>query len=122
METGRFVIPHVVKKNWVWKLASLAVAVTLWLMVVGEPQFVTLEAVPLVYAGLAPDMGLASDPPDSVRLELRGPSREVDRGNLSQLKVLLNFGGVKEPGERTFTISDSEVNLPQGVTLQRAIP
>ena len=115
-------MPRFLTHNWSWKLASLAVAVALWFLVVGEPELVTVEAVPLVYGNLASNMVLLSDPPDSVRLELRGPSREIATGNLSQLKVLLDFSSVDQPGDRMFVIQESQLDLPAGVAFQRAVP
>ena len=108
--------------NLAWKMGALALAVLLWFLVIGGPEVVTVEAVPLVYRNLPTGLLLVSDPPDAVRLELRGPSRQMARENLSSLKFMLNLSGVKDKGERTFTLSGSEAGLPEGVSFLRAVP
>jgi YbbR domain-containing protein len=38
------------------------------------------------------------------------------------MAVLLDLSDVKGPGERTFTLSDADFHLPQGVTFLRSVP
>ena len=115
-------MPRMLAHNWQWKLASLVVATALWFAVLGEPEVVTIEAVPLGYRNLPAGFLLVSDPPNSVSVELSGASRQIARGNLSEVKVLLDLGGVRDAGEHLFTVSESEVILPEGVTFVRAAP
>ncbi len=115
-------LPRLTRRNWSLKLSCLALAIVLWFLMIGEPEVVTVEAVPLSYGNLAPDLVLLSDPPDAIRVELRGASREIARQNLAGIKVLLDFASVQAPGERTFVISENQLNLPNGVTFLRAVP
>jgi YbbR domain-containing protein len=120
--------PHVVKMwrlithNFGWKAGSLLLAVALWFAIVGEPELVTTRAVPILYKNLPGDILIGSDAIDVVRLELRGPSGRLTTGALSDLAVTLDLANVSGPGERTFTLSDNDLHLPQGVTFLRAIP
>ena len=59
---GAIVIWRGFRRNLVWKLASLALAVLLWSAVVGEPEGVTVQAVPVLYRNLSRDL-LATDTP-----------------------------------------------------------
>ena len=115
-------LPRIINRNWALKVSCLVLAVLLWFLIVGEPEVVTVEAVPLTYGNLSPDLVLLSDPPDAVRLELRGPSREIARENLAGLKVLLDFSAVQGAGDRTFEIEESQLHLPAGVAFLRAVP
>lgn len=109
-------------RNIGWKIVALALSMMLYFLVVGEPEFATVEAVPLVFQNLPSQFALISDPPEIVRLEMRGPSRAMARENLSGIKALLDLSEVKAPGERTFTLSESQITMPHGVTLVRVVP
>jgi YbbR domain-containing protein len=111
-----------VKHNFGWKLASLALAVLLWFAVVGEPELVTIQAVPLLYGNLPDGLLVLSDTPDDVQAELRGPSGSLTRANLSNVFASLDLSGVAGPGEQTFTLSSKEFSLPEGVEFLRAVP
>jgi len=113
---------RLITHNFGWKAGSLLLAVALWFAIVGEPELVTTRAVPILYKNLAGDILIGSDAIDAVRLELRGPSGRLSTGALAELAVTLDLASVSGPGERTFTLSDSDLHLPQGVTFLRAIP
>jgi YbbR domain-containing protein len=110
-----------VKHNFGWKLASLLAAVLLWFAVVGEPELVTVQAVPVLYSNLPKGL-LVSDAPDAVRAELRGPSGTLTRANLENVFASLDLSGAAPQGEQTFTLSRKEFSLPQGVEFLRAEP
>jgi len=113
---------RLITHNFGWKLGSLVLAVALWFAIVGEPELVTTRAVPILYKNLPSDILIGSDAVDAVRLELRGPSGRLSPGALADLVVTLDLASVGGPGERTFTLSDGDLHLPQGVTFLRAIP
>ncbi len=108
--------------NLVWKLASLALSVALWLAVVGEPELVAIQPVPVLYRNLPPNLLLLSDAPDQVRAELRGPSGRLTRETLAEIFAAIDLSGVTNPGTQTFTLSESDFSLPQGIGFLRAVP
>ncbi len=108
--------------NFGWKLGSLLLSVVLWFSIVGEPVLVTTHAMPILYKNLPPNLLIGSDAADLVRVELRGPSSKLTSANLADLAVLLDLSTISGPGERTFTLSDGDLHLPQGVTFLRAVP
>jgi hypothetical protein len=55
-----------------------------------------------------------------VSLELRGPSGELSDGSVRPA-VIVDLSGV-QPGEKSFPVGSSNVVLPRGVRLERAIP
>jgi YbbR domain-containing protein len=105
-----------------WKALSLLIAVALWFLVVGEPELVTTHSTPIFYKDLPRDLEISSDPPDRVHIEIRGPANKLSPSSLAETAVFLDLSSVNGPGERTFTIHDSSINLPSGVTLERAVP
>jgi YbbR domain-containing protein len=115
---GRFLV-----ENVGWKLISLLIAVILWALVASEPELAEFASAPVEYKNLADDLEISSEPVSAVSLELRGPSgelRRVDDGGIRPA-VILDMSGVR-PGERTFAINVSNVQLARGVRLVRAIP
>jgi hypothetical protein len=77
----------------------------LWFAVVGEPDLVTLQAAGVYFENLPSGLVIASDVPDNVQIELRGPSAVLGRENLSSVKILLNLSSVSTPGQQSYTIS-----------------
>jgi len=108
--------------NLGWKLLSVLLAVLLWVAVEGEPELVTVQAVPVFYRNVGPTLALVSNPPATVRVELRGPSDVLGRDNLSSVALLLDLSGQTEPGEKVFPISRANVTLPAGVNFVRSDP
>lgn len=108
--------------NLGWKLASLGLSVLLWFAIVGEPELVAIQPVPLLYRNLPGNLLLLSDAPDQVRAELRGPSGRLTRETLSDVFAAVDLAGVEHPGTMTFTLSESDFSLPQGVAFLRAVP
>jgi hypothetical protein len=113
---------RLITRNFGWKVGSLALAVLLWLAILGEPELVTTHTAPILYKNLPRDLLIGADAIDQVRVELRGPSGELSPDHLAELAVMLDLSGVSGPGERTFTLSDADFHLPQGVTFLRSVP
>lgn len=109
-------------KNLGWKLGSLVTAVLLWLAVSVTPDVVTTHTAPVLYRNLSSDLMVTGDSPETVRIELRGSARAMTGAALADTAVTLDLTDVKSPGERTFTISDTGLALPPGVTFLRAAP
>jgi diadenylate cyclase len=109
-------------KNLGWKLGSLLAAVLLWLAVSATPDVVTNHTAPVLYRNLSPDLMVTGDSPETIRIELRGSARELTSAALANTAAILDLRDVRSPGERTFTISDTDLGLPPGVTFLRAAP
>jgi hypothetical protein len=113
---------RLITRNFGWKLGSLTLAVLLWFAILGEPELVTTHTAPILYKNLPRGLLIGSDALDQVRVELRGPSGKLSPDRLSEMTVLLDLADVKGPGERTFTLSDADFLLPQGVAFMRSVP
>ncbi len=108
--------------NLHWKLLSLLIALGLWFVVVREPELVTSQSVPIFYKDLPKELEIASDGPDRVHVEIRGPASRLTPASLADTAVVFDLKPVQTAGERTFTVSYSSLNLPRGVTFLRAVP
>jgi YbbR domain-containing protein len=107
--------------NLGWKLLSLATAVALWIAIAREPELATAIAVPIEFKNIPENLDIGSNLPDHVRLEIRGPSGRLSHDNLTDVAVILDLADAI-PGERTFNIRASTINLPAGVSFDRALP
>jgi YbbR domain-containing protein len=113
-----------VVQNFWWKVLALAIATLIWAAVTNEPELSTTASARLEYQNLPEDLEISSDAPETVRLELQGPSNELsdlgeNRG--ARPAVVLDMSNAL-PGERTFAIVEKNVHLARGIRLVRAIP
>ncbi len=109
-------------RNLGWKLGALAVSALLWIAVSAEPDLVTTRAVPILYRGLAAQYMVTGDVPESVRIEIRGSAAQLSSTALADTVARFDLSNIGGAGENTFTIADSNLTLPRGVTFLRAVP
>ena len=108
-------------RNLHWKLLSLLIAVALWIAVAREPELATSLSVPVEFKNMPDDLDFSTSVPDRVRLEVRGQSGRLSRDNLADVAVVLDLSDARV-GDRTYTIRDTNINLPSGVSFARATP
>lgn len=109
-------------RNILWKLFALAAAFGVWLNVSNEPDLATIISVPVEYNHFPKDLEISSDITESIDVEARGPSGLLRSLNDGRIAAIIDFASVTGPGERTFTVTPSELKLPRGVELIRTIP
>jgi YbbR domain-containing protein len=109
-------------ENMWWKLASLLLAIALWFTLILEPDLVTSASVPIFFRNLPKGLEFASQAPDRIVLEIRGPASKLIPDSLTDMAVQIDLAAVGKSGERTFTIDRSTISLPFGVTFIRAVP
>ncbi|QOY87827.1 CdaR family protein [Paludibaculum fermentans] len=111
-----------ITRNLGWKLASLGAAFVIWLVVTGARELTTSITVPVQYRNIPKNLEISSDIMEQVHLVLRGPSPLLSRLSPSAMPLIVDLSEVRTPGQRTFTLDRRNVNLPAGVTLERAVP
>lgn len=111
-----------IPKNLGWKLGSLLLAGLLWLAFSSAPLVVTTHTAPIVYSNLSNGWMVAGNSPETVHLELRGPAGRLTVSSLAETVVRFDLANVGGTDDRTFTISESNLNLPPGVSFLRAVP
>jgi YbbR domain-containing protein len=109
-------------RNLLWKLFALVVAFGVWLNVASEPELATIVSVPVDYNNVPKDLEISSDIVESISIEARGPSGQLRNLHDSPVAAIIDFSSVKEPGERTFTLTRADLKLPRQIHLVRAIP
>lgn len=108
-------------RNLGWKIVSLAIAFAIWVAVAREPELATSTSVPVQFKNMPDDLDFGTSVPERVNVELRGQSSRLSRDNLSNVGVVLDLRSAR-PGEHTYTVRGSAINLPYGVSFYRAIP
>ncbi|MBN9660630.1 MAG: hypothetical protein J0H49_20740 [Acidobacteria bacterium] len=109
-------------RNLGWKIASVGAACVMWLMISGARELTTSITVPVQYRNIPKNLEISSDMMEQVHLILRGPSPLLSRLSHNEMPLIVDLSDVRTPGQRTFTLDSRNVNLPAGVTLERAVP
>ena len=108
--------------NLGWKVLSVGLAFLLWIAVAREPELATSISVPVLFKNIPDDLDIASDVPERVHLEIRGPAPRLTPESLAQTAAVLDLKDL-QAGEQTFTLNDSSIRqLPMGVSFYRAVP
>lgn len=109
-------------RNLGWKIASLGAAFVMWLLISGARELTTSITVPVQYRNIPKNLEISSDMMEQVHLILRGPSPLLSRLSHNETPLIVDLSDARTPGQRTFTLDRRNVNLPAGVTLERAVP
>ncbi len=108
--------------NFLWKLFSLALAIVLWVAFVGRPELDTSVSALVQYQNMPADLEMSSDTLERVYLEVRGAAAGLRSFDPTRIAVVINLASVQRPGEYTFTVERSHIDLPFGLKLVRATP
>jgi len=113
---------RVVRQNWVEKLASVAIVITLWYLFVpgSRPTHVTYE-VPVNLQNLPADYVLEEVSPEKVDVTLTGATRDFYLFDPRRIGVSVD-ASLAKLGRRTFQISDDNVLRPKELTLESIHP
>ena len=104
------------------KVVSLMVAVFVWMNIASEPELATILSAPVEYKNYPKDLEISSNIVEKVDVEARGPSGRLRDLSTAGISAVVDFSTVKAPGERTFTLTSAQLNLPRGIELIRIIP
>jgi YbbR domain-containing protein len=109
-------------RNLGWKLLSLLVAFFFWLNIAREPDLATIISVPVEYNNFPGGLEISSKIVESIYVEARGAAGQLRNLKDSRIAAVVDFSTVDAPGERTFTLTAKQLNLPRGINLIRTIP
>jgi uncharacterized protein (TIGR00159 family) len=102
--------------NWGLKLASLAIAIGMWSVIVG-PQTAELGiSVPIQYTNLPEGMEITGKWRDRVDVRVKGSETSLANLRPGAVKVVLDLGKVTT-GPNFFRITHENVQLPPGISI-----
>ena len=113
---------RLVVENLGLKLLAGALAIGLWLSVVGESVIERGFEVPVGFENIPVDLQVAGAPPDTVHVRVRGAMSIVNRLAVGDVVAVLDLAG-ERPGERRlFDMFADRVRAPFGVEVIQVIP
>lgn len=107
--------------NWPLKLLSLAFAIMLWLLVMGEQNTEVGYTVSLEIKNVPKGLIIASEVPGRIDVRLTGSRTLLANIQGSDLGISVDLHDAK-PGITTFRSLDERLNLPRSVVVSRLSP
>lgn len=103
------------------KLASLALAFALWMVVAGEQRDERTVNAPISLARLPKNTTLVNGPGEFVTVQLRGPKSLISGLSPDEVDVNLDLSALKE-GENLVAVKADHVDVPRGVEVVQVSP
>jgi YbbR domain-containing protein len=103
------------------KLLSLAMAVSLWMVVAGEETVERGLRIPLELQQLPAGLELTGEIPSTVDVRVRGQSGALSRVSPGDVVAVLDLHGARS-GHRLFPLTPDQVRVPFGVTVVQIAP
>ena len=103
------------------KVLAAGLALLLWFSVAGEPVVERGLEIPLEFENVPGSMEIAGDPPDSVRVRLRGAAGVVNGLEPGDVIALVDLED-ERPGRRLFDLFSGLVQAPPGIEVTQVVP
>ncbi len=113
---------EIVFHNLGWRILSILLGMLVWIAVHHEPIIFSVLPAPVQYKNVPRDLEISSDIVETVDIETRGPAGLLRNLSEKRVSLVVDFGSVHDPGERTFNLRRQDTNLPSGVDVVRIIP
>jgi YbbR domain-containing protein len=107
--------------NLALKVASLAIAVLLWLTVSGQQTVERGLRVPLEIHNLPEKVELVEQPPEFVDVRVRGGSGALSRLGPGDVVAVIDVRTART-GRRLFNLSNEQVRTPFGIEVSQVTP
>ena len=115
-------IRRIFLENWPIKLASLILAVTLWIYVTSKGKTEMSLTVPLELRNIPQDMAIVGDVPGTIEIRLQGQERALrDIAAGKKVAVTVDLGRGKE-GENIIRLSADDIRRPSGALVTHLNP
>ncbi len=111
---------HPFRDFWL-KAVAVTLAVMLWLSVGGEPVVERGLDVPLEFENIPVGLKIVDDPPNTVRVRVRGSSSVVSRLETGEVVAVLDLVD-ERAGQRLFDMFADRVVVPPGVEVSNVVP
>jgi YbbR domain-containing protein len=107
--------------NWSLKLLSLAIAVAMWVFVVGQEKSEITLRVPIEISNIPADSLVLEDAPSEVDARVYGPRTLIRRMASERLSKNVDLTGLGL-GNHVFQVAPEDLRLPPGVKTLRISP
>ncbi len=103
------------------KLLSVALAIFLWAVVVGEQKVEVTLSVPLDIRGLPPNLVVTNEPTDTLEVRVRGPKTLTSTLSASEIRVE-GLPTTWTEGENVIALRPEMVRVPRGIEVVEVAP
>jgi len=110
-----------VQRNWRAKLASAAVVLLVWAVLVGPKNAEVAISASLVFQNLSSELRIQESSANDVLLRVRGSRELIRLLNPDRVRVTIDLRGA-HPGQQQVKIARDDVSLPVGVRLVEVNP
>ncbi len=117
----RFNYQEFIRKNFLAKCLSTALACLLWFLLVGQQWSETFTSAILEYQNKPGGMDFTSEVASEIQVRVRGPHGSISSLDPDQIRVVLDLTDV-QVGENNFTITDENLSLPFGLEATAITP
>lgn len=108
-------------KNWTLKLISLALALLLWVFIMGERRVEVGYRVPLEIQNMPDGLMVANEVPSVIDVRISGPRTLLAKISTNDISILVDLTDL-QPGLTTFKRLEERLNLPNGLRVTRLSP
>jgi len=110
-----------IARNFRLKLLALAIAMGMWVIVMGQDRAEVTVEVPVEIAGIPPNLVLSGEVANKVSARIIGPASLVRRVATEAPVKRVDLSGMAA-GEHVFQVVPQELKLPGGVLVTRISP
>ena len=104
------------------KIASIALAALLWVIVSGEQIVERALRIPLEFTNLPGQLEIVGDAPNVVDVRVRGSSGALSRIAAGELVAVLDLRTARSGSPRLFHLTSADVRVPFGVEVVQVTP
>ncbi len=108
-------------ENWTLKIISLALALLLWVFIMGERRFEVGYPVTLELQSLPDGLMVANEVPSLIDVRVSGPRTLLTKISPNDISIIVDLADLK-PGLTTFKRLEERLNLPRGLRVTRLSP
>ncbi len=108
--------------NFGWKMMAVVISFGLWLWLVGQFDVGATVPATVQFRNLPHDLEVTSEATEKFYVKVRGPAGRLNQESLAGTQIILDFASVQHAGEQTFALTQGNVILPPGVTLDGVVP
>src|SRR4030095_7208343 len=103
------------------RIASLILAVLIWMYVRGEEKPVQVFSVPLEIEGIPGNLAIGGEKPDIIAVRVRAPEATLKNLSPGRFQARIRLSDAK-PGDLTIPLASSDVRAPIGVEVLQVEP
>jgi len=108
-------------KNFGLKLASIILAIILWLIASSRGQSEMFIDVPLEFKNIPSGLEMINSTNKMISLNIKGPEKNIKNTKPSDIRALIDLSKAKK-GESTYYIEKDNIQLPRSITLLNINP